>query len=524
MPFIPPLAARFDFGINWVSRYRYLLLVLFLLLYVLAFSLQGIWVEDFWEHSAAVSEFMRDPLSPSHPQLNLAAPHTFLNPYTFFVALTALALGLNSITALSIFGVLNFCLFCWGLKVFISSLCADKADVQKVSFYALLFILFLWGGQPWPYSGFFNFQIFLFNLPYPSTFIGALSLLTLGLIGRIQTKLGLAHWLVLVLVTSLSLLTHPLTAQFLVIGLVAQALVSRQNIFIPLLQIASLCVASVALASVWPFYPFLALLRGAGTVYDISNLTMYFHFIERIWPFIVLSPLIAWVLLQRSYRVLLFIFCATAIIYIFGFYSHKYSYGRIVSYTIMIAQLCCAIVAVRLEAWLNNNQPRVWSIYQTLLLSLLIFLSAGWLYASTTRLLTAANSIWLGRPVFNQISYKDYQSLSTHVPVGSLVFANLNASWILPSYGAKVVAALHPLAFIQDAEQRVQDTTIFFARDTPSSVRLSLLKKYNADYLLIDKTVDLDWNKRMFQSSELTHNATLFEDERFVLFKLKDSR
>jgi hypothetical protein len=520
MPFIPPLAAHFDFGINWVSRYRYLLLVLFLLLYVLAFSLQGIWVEDFWEHSAAVSEFMRHPLSPSHPQLNLAAPHTFLNPYTFFVALTALALGLNSITALSIFGVLNFCLFCWGLKVFISSLCADKADVQKVSFYALLFILFLWGGQPWPYSGFFNFQIFLFNLPYPSTFIGALSLLTLGLIGRTQTKLRLDHWLMLVLVTSLSLLTHPLTAQFLVIGLVAQALFARQNIFIPLLQIATLCVASVALASVWPFYPFLALLRGAGTVYDISNLTMYFHFIERVWPFIVLSPLIAWVLLQRSYRVLLFIFCATAIIYVFGFYSHKYSYGRIVSYTIMIAQLCCAIVAVRLEAWLNNNQPRVWSIYQTLLLSLLIFLSAGWLYASTTRLLTAANSIWLGRPVFNQISYKDYDALLTALPAGSTVLADLDSSWILPSFGAKVVGVNRAFAFVKDIEQRKKDTIDFFDLNIDQQARQIIIQRYNPEYILFSKLRDADWRKISAELTRKNQGTSHFENHNFLLMKL----
>lgn len=522
MPFTSLLAARFHRAINWASRNRYLLLVGFLLLQVLAFSLQGIWVEDFWEHSAAVSEFMRHPLSPSHPQLDLTAPHTFLNPYTFLVALTALALGLNSITALSIFGVLNFCLFCWGLSAFISSHYPIKDDAYKVSFYSLLFILFLWGGQPWPYSGFFSYQIFLFNLPYPSTFIGGLSLLTLGLIKRRQTQLGLIQWLALLLITSLSLLTHALTAQFLVIGLVAQALTAQQNNFTQLLKIGLLCVAAVALACLWPFYPFLALLRGAGTVYDISNLTMYYHFFERIWPFILLSPLIVWVLLQRNYRVLLFIFGATVIIYLFGFYSRKYSYGRIVSYTVMIAQISCAIAVVQLGSWLTQNRPRVRLTYQALLLSLLIFLSMDWLFASTNRLLTAANSVRLGRPIFNQISYKDYRSVSVHIPVGSLVFANLDASWVLPSFGAKVVAALHPLAFVQDAAQRVEHTTLFFAEDTPPSARLDLLKKYHADYLLIDKKVDHNWNTIRLQLSELNQRTTLFEDERFVLITLKN--
>ena len=152
-------------SVTWVSTHRYILLVSFLFIQVLAFSLQGIWVEDFWEHSAAVNAFMRDPLNPAHPQLGLNAPHTFLNPYTFIVALSASTLHLTSITALSIFGLLNFGVLCWGLKTFISSICDQDAD--KVSFYALLFVLFLWGSKPWPYSGFFNYQIFLFNLPYP---------------------------------------------------------------------------------------------------------------------------------------------------------------------------------------------------------------------------------------------------------------------------------------------------------------------------------------------------------------------
>ena len=127
---MPTLANRFETALNWVSSHRYSLLVFFLLLQVLAFSLQGLWVEDFWEHSAAVSEFMRHPFNPSHPQLNLDAPHTFLNPYTFVVGVTASAFGLTSITALSIFGVFNFCLFCVGLHTFISSLCLSKNKME----------------------------------------------------------------------------------------------------------------------------------------------------------------------------------------------------------------------------------------------------------------------------------------------------------------------------------------------------------------------------------------------------------
>lgn len=520
---MPTLANRFETALNWVSSHRYSLLVFFLLLQVLAFSLQGLWVEDFWEHSAAVSEFMRHPFNPSHPQLNLDAPHTFLNPYTFVVGVTASAFGLTSITALSIFGVFNFCLFCVSLHTFISSLCLSKNKVPKVSFYALLFVLFLWGGQPWPYSGFFSYQIFFFNLPYPSTFIGGLSLLTLGLLGQNQTIHPALRWLAVTVVVSLCLLTHPLTAQFLVLGLIAQALFAQSHRIVRLLAIAVACVVAVALASSWPFYPFLELLRGAASVYDLSNGTMYYHFIERIWPFIILSPLIAWAMLQREQRIVLFIFVSTIIIYLFGYYTHKYSYGRIISYTILMAQVCCAVVATRAEDFLYKLHARALPAYQALVILLLLTVSFNALSAATSRLLTAANSVRLERPIFNQVLYKDFVVLPSYIPTGSTVFANLEASWLLPSFGAKVIAAQHPLAFVRDATQRQQDLEIFFTEGTTATIRLEFLKKYDVDYLLIDKTLDRGWQTIALQISEATRTSALFEDSRFVLLSAKQS-
>ena len=521
MPLIPILATRFEPALTWVSNHRYILLVFGLLLQVLTFTLQGLWVEDFWEHSAAVGEFMRHPLNPSHPQLNLIAPHTFLNPYTFFVALIASLFGLSSITALSIVGVFNFCLFCYGLHAFISNFCQSKDDTSKVSFYALLFILFLWGGQPWPYSGFFSYQIFLFNLPYPSTFIGGLSLLTLGFTGRHHAALQPLQWLVLTIIISLCLLTHPLTAQFLVLGVIAQALGAQNNTTTRVFKIAITCGLAVALASLWPFYPFLALLRGAGTVYDLSNGTMYHHFIERIWPFIALSPLITWAIIQRQNRVLLFIFLSTILVYLFGLYTHKYSYGRIISYTVIIAQICCAIVAIQAEELLDKLHVRALTLYQTVLVCLLVFFSFEAINTASTRLLSAANSVRLGRAVFSEALYKDYNFIPAYVPAGSTVFANLEVSWRLPSFDTKIVAAKHPLAFVPDAEQRRQDVALFFAEGTTSAARLALLTKYRADYVLIDKTLDHDWQQLSRQVSQATHATMQFEDHRFVLLAVK---
>jgi hypothetical protein len=511
---------RMNTGLCWASSHRYTILVSLLLLQVTAFSLQGIWVEDFWEHSAAVSEFMRHPFDPSHPQLNLAEAHTFLNPYAFVVALTASLFNIDAITTLSLFGVINFCIFCIGLYAFTSSLC--KEHKQILAFYSLLLILFLWGAKPWPYSGFFSYQIFLFNLPYPSTLVGGISLLTLGLTANKQTDFSLLQWIGLALVTTLCLLTHPLTAQFLVIGLVAQAFFVCVNTISRLLKITLLCIGAVVLASLWPFYPFLELLRGAGTVYDISNGDMYFHFMERIWPFLMLSPVIIWVLSSKQHRVLLFMFLATILVYLFGYLTQKYSYGRIISYTLVIAQICCAIALVRLEIGLKKISPNGLNVYRTLLLLGLVFLSTEWLHASANRLLTAANSVRLGRPVFNQVSFQEYGFLPQQIQPKATVFANIEASWLLPSFGAKVIAADHPLAFIKDAEQRRQDCLRFFIKDTPLAERQQLLKKYGANYLLLDKKLDPGWHDIYKNFTSAANGSLRFENDRFALIALPE--
>ena len=518
---------------------RFHILFLLLLLQVVIFCLQGIWVEDFWEHSAAVNELIRHPFKPGHPQLDVNAAHPFLNPYAFVVAQVARLFHLDAISALSIFGVLNYCLFCYGLHAFIASLQLHaqtnnpqrrSEDNNTLTFYALLLILFLWGGNPWPYSGFFNYEIFFWNLTYPSTFIGGLSLLGLAFNARHQLDRNYAYLLVLIALTTTVLLTHPLTAQFLLIGFFAQIFTpqttksaqafTRFAQFNCLIRIVIVFAASLALSMLWPFYPILELFQGAAKVYDISNGDMYFHFLTRTWPFMVLAPLFLWMLFKRALRPLLIIFVATACIYGLGYLTERYSFGRIVSYTIIIIQIACAIAAFQFERWLQCSAPKMARTGQVVTLVLLLFWASQWAPASVSRLLTAGNSLWLGRTVSSQIIYKDYLFLPSHIAPQAVVFADIETSWFIPSFGAKVVAADHPLAFVKDAEQRSQDVVTFFEPQTTIQERSALLKKYQAKYLLLNKQLDAAWAQIYSQFSNTVPNGVLFENEKFALIKL----
>lgn len=525
--------------IDWLVAQRFQILFLLLLLQVVTFCLQGIWVEDFWEHSAAVSELIRNPYKPDHPQLDVNAAHPFLNPYAFAVAQFARLFHVDAISALSIFGVINFCLFCYGLRAFIASLQIQtltnnlkslRVNNNTLTFYALLFILFLWGGNPWPYSGFFNYEIFFWNLTYPSTFIGGLSLLGLAFNARHQLDHNYAYLPVLIALTTTILLTHPLTAQFLLIGFFAQIFtpqaaqsahpVTRAVQFRCLIKIAIVFAASIAIATLWPFYPILDLFQGAAKVYDVSNGDMYFHFVTRTWPFMLLAPLFLWMLFKPALRPLLIIFGATASIYLLGYLTERYSFGRIISYTIIVIQIACAVAAFQFERWLQGSAPRIARVGQIATLLLLLFWASHWAPSSINRLLTAANSVWLGRTVSNQIIYKDYLFLPSHIAPQAVVFADIETSWFIPSFEAKIVAADHPLAFVKDAEQRREDVIKFFEQQTSVQERTALLQKYQAKYLLLNKQLNTSWAQIYSQFSNSTSNGVVFENEKFALIKL----
>ena len=234
----------------------------------------------------------------------------------------------------------------------------------------------------------------------------------------------------------------------------------------------------------------------------------------------VLAPLFLWLLFKPALRPLLIIFVATACIYGLGYLTERYSFGRIVSYTIIIIQIACAIAAFQFERWLQCSAPKMARTGQVVTLVLLLFWASQWAPASVSRLLTAGNSLWLGRTVSSQIIYKDYLFLPSHIAPQAVVFADIETSWFIPSFGAKVVAADHPLAFVKDAEQRRQDVVTFFEPQTTTQERSVLLKKYQAKYLLLNKQLDAAWAQIYSQFSNTVPNGVLFENEKFVLIKL----
>lgn len=500
---------------TFISKYRYVLLVALILFKVSVQATNGIWYEDFWEHSAVVSSLMQGNLTAVHPILNLSAPHSFVSPYHWIVAQFAHAFHLNSINGLGFFGIINFCLFAYGINLYCSAFVNNGAEFT--SFYALLFILFLWGYQPWGFSGFFHFDLLADVLPYPSTFATAISLIGLGLSFKSSQNKNIPEQLLLILICSLVLLSHPLTFIFLASGLLCQSVTSQYKFVSTAQTIVLLTFASV-IAIFWPYNSLITLLTESGNVYHASNQIMYKDVFIRVWPILALSPLIWRIAKDKIFQSIFLHLTALIAIYIFGWLTGKYSYGRDITFIAMITQILIASQFAYFENKFSKSHPNSVSIYRISIGVVLLCLASTWLYPALTRSMTVLNSLVSGRSISNQHTYKNLTFLPVHIINGSSVLTDIETSWLVPSFGGKVIGALHVQAFVADDEMRRVDLIEFFAGDTTAKRRQSIIQKYKPDYFLIDKLTVKEWENILNQVDSFSKTSKIFENDQYVLF------
>jgi hypothetical protein len=500
-------------------KWRTSLLVTVLLCVFSIYATGGAWYGDFWEHSAVVAAVRADTDSIAHPIFDLFSPHAFLSPYSFLVSALSTVADLAPTEALALQGIFNFFILSVGLGFWIATI--DKSSATFSTFYALLNIFFLWGAHPWGYSGFFHYRVIADILPYPSTFAFALALIALSInicAGKqnsfvLKPAVFVSFWVVL--------LTHPLTSIFFAFGLIAQLWgMPKKQILREVALNAVLGLLAVGAATLWPYYSIIELVSGAGDVYHPENKSMYVDVLSRIWPTLVALPFAAWALKDRRGQSVLLIILMLAGVYFYGGMTEKYSYGRVISIIMILLQMLIAIGLARLEVYATARLPALRFIIPTVLFGSLLYFSMPWLIATSTRALTVANSIRLGRPISNQHSYKDLLFLEQQVGARSVVLSDINTSWIVPSIRGKVVGALHPQAFVPDQKQRFDDVNTFFDVATSFGQQLAIAKKYRAEFLLLNKERTPHYQNLLEYFTTEGRGQVTYTSEKYILIKL----
>jgi hypothetical protein len=219
----------------------------------------------------------------------------------------------------------------------------------------LLFTLFLWGNSPWDWAGFFHLRSLGGVLPYPSTLAFSAALLALTAYSRYLARPRRSHLVVGAVLIWLVLLTHPLTAILLFIGLAALTLgdfrlshVSRYITF------AAAPAAAVLGAIIWPYYPFLDLISSPSVHYDLDQREMYDGALSHVYLAFLGLPFL-FVRLRKNWRdPLVLMFAACTALYLFGGLSGQWRYGRMMPFVVLCLHLSLAAgvadIAVRPES------------------------------------------------------------------------------------------------------------------------------------------------------------------------------
>ena len=448
-----PQLGHVGYGLRLLSTLRRLrveVLASAVLAVVLLHAAHGHWIGDFWEHSAVVRELMTHPAHPRHPLLLLDAPHAFANPYALVVAMLSRITGMSSVAGLTAAGLVNLLMLFVALRVFARRFAA--AHATAVSFYLLLFMLLLWGEDPWEFSGFFHVNVLNHTLAYPSACAFWVSLLLLALNAK-RIAEGRPRLLLLIApMSAFVLLVHPPVFLFVATGLVAMTLDAPSRRAEMLTAVVALAGA-VIVALAWPYFPLWQLLTGGSAAFNANNAAMYAQPLLRTYPAIVGVPLLA-IEARRTGRWSMAAWVAMLLgLYAFGFVSASYNYGRVIFFIVFLLQFEIARFVAQLESRLEERGMRgSWYVVTAASLIACMLLSAR-------SLLSAARDVlWATR------SDAGYGFLRRDVGQCDVMMADMRTGWIAASFGGKLVSAQHPLAFVSEGEQQARraDVRRFF--------------------------------------------------------------
>jgi alpha-1,6-mannosyltransferase len=439
----------------------------------------GSWVGDFWEHSAVVRELARHLVHPEQPLLRLDEPHAFFSPYALALAAFARVTGLGAVTTLGAVGIVNLLLLLTALPRFVRIFTAEAL----APFLTLLFTLFLWGVHPIVYSGFLHFDVLGLVLPYPSTFATAVSLWAVVVWAAHLEQPRRWRVAAVALAAAVVLLTHPVAAFFLVVllaGLSAQRLGRGAARVSALALVGAVMLAAAAL---WPYYPFFRLL-GEESVFDASNRALYLQMFVQVLPALVGVPFLLLRLRRSRVDPLVLTAVAVAVLYAVGDATSHWSLGRVLPYGVLVLDV---VLADRISAGLGRGRAAAAGAAA----------AAVVLVALQVKVMAIEKPFVqaLPRSVFPSLTDVDrsesvgpaYARLFEGVARGSVTMATTRAGWEVPTYGGRVVAALHPQAFVGDLAQREQDVGTFFDPATGAAVRRRLLCRYGATYVLVQR-------------------------------------
>ncbi|MFL5617659.1 MAG: hypothetical protein ACJ79A_04610 [Gemmatimonadaceae bacterium] len=504
---MPPAESGAGGVLSALHRLRFAALASLVFTLVAIHAAHGHWIGDFWEHSAVVRELITHPGHPRHPLLLVDAPHAFANPYALIVATLCRITGASSVTGLMVASLVNLLMIVVALRLFVRRFA--PAQAEAVSFYLLLFMLLLWGREPWDFSGFYHVNVLNHTLAYPSACAFWVSLLLLALNAKRITEGRPRLLLLIVPMSAFVLLVHPPVFLFAATGLAATALDAPER-WREMLVAAGALVIAVVIALAWPYFPVWELLTGASAAFNANNAAMYSQPLVRTFPAVIGVPLLV-AEVRRTGRWSAGAWVAMLFgLYALGFVTAEYNYGRVIFFIVFLLQFEIARFVAQLESRLDAcGAGSRWPLVTGATVIVCMLLSARPLVSA------ARDILWGAR------TDAGYAFLRRDVGQYDVMMADLRTGWIAASFGGKLVSGQHPLAFISGSEQQARraDVITFFDAAASQAERGRILRKYRVSYLFAPRRSPAD-STVVSEDALRTFGPVAHDDARFLLVRV----
>jgi hypothetical protein len=347
---------------SWPARHRYLLLATIVVILASIQTANGQWSTDMWEHVAVVRALIDDPFHAT-PGLSLLD-----TPYTVTLGFLGNMIGANAVTVLSIAAVANVVLLLVAFRLFV----VEATQNRRAPFWALMFLLLLWGPSPYRFSGFFNLNSIGFVLPFPSSFATAIALLVLTAALRTSSDHRWRWFAAVAAGTTVVVLVHPITGVWLAMGILAVAVGKMRDVR-SWIWLAGAGFLGLAVAMAWPYFSLIDL--PGETDAGPANRAMYDDVILRLLPAVVIGLLVIWRRLRVDHRDVLAVMIAGGLVlYAYGYVVDENTYGRSLALIVIVLDVAAADGVGRAERWFRWKQAGTWARAGALsLVALLIF-------------------------------------------------------------------------------------------------------------------------------------------------------
>jgi hypothetical protein len=280
----------------------------------------------------------------------------------------------------------------------------------------------------------------------------------------------------IVALATLVILCHPISAIVLHLGLATLIVSRRGALHRDSAVFGAACVASFAIATAWPYFSFVDLALSQSAVFHERNGEMYVAVLSRTLPALLGIPLIVSRLRRDRRDWLGLTFAGLLLIYLYGYVSDGWSYGRVIAHAVFMLHIVLAERAAKIEAHLFASA-------QPVARRALAGVCAAILFG--VFLMNSRSGLGHAMPG-RETRYNDYLFLTSYTGQEDVVLSDINTSWMVPTFGGKIVAARHPLAFVPDQRTRRDDVAHFFDPATGDTERTALIDKYHVRFLLLN--------------------------------------